>query len=74
VQSQITTSMGGYLVSGAGAFCSAEKRDEVDRFFTEHKVPAAERALGRAKDQINDCIQLRTEQEPKLQQWIASQK
>ena len=74
VQAQLTTSMGGYLVSGTGSFCSAEKRDEVVSFFTTHKVPASERALARAKDQINDCIELRSLQEPKLKEWIASQK
>lgn len=74
VQAQITTMMGSYLVSGAGSFCSAEKRDEVERFFTVHKIPASERALARTKDEINDCIELRSDQEPKLQQWIQTQK
>jgi aminopeptidase N len=74
VKSQITTSMGGYLVSGTGNFCSAEKRDEVVSFFTTHEVPASEHALARAKDQISDCIELRSLQEPKLKEWIASQK
>lgn len=74
VRAQITTMMGGYLVSGTGSFCSAEKRDEVVDFFTTHKVPAAEHALARAKDQINDCVELRSLQEPNLKTWIASQK
>jgi aminopeptidase N len=74
VQAQITTMMGSYLVGGTGSFCSAEKRDEVVSFFTTHKVPAAERALKRAQDQINDCIELRTLQGPNLQTWISAQK
>ena len=74
VQAQVTTSMGAALVSGTGGFCSAEKRDEVMNFFETHKVPASERALARARDQINDCIELRSLQEPKLKEWIASQK
>ncbi|HZD47445.1 MAG TPA: M1 family aminopeptidase, partial [Silvibacterium sp.] len=74
VQAQLTTSMGGYLVSGTGSFCSAEKRDEVVSFFATHKVAASERALARAKDQINDCIELRSLQEPNLKAWIATQK
>ena len=51
-----------------------EKRDEVVSFFATHKVPASERALTRAKDQINDCIELRSLQEPNLKEWIAEQK
>lgn len=74
VKAQLTTSMGGYLVGATGSFCSAQARDQVVDFFTTHKVPASERALARAKDQINDCIELRGEQGPKLKEWIAARK
>jgi aminopeptidase N len=74
VQAQLTTAMGGYLVGGTGSFCSAEARDQVESFFSAHKVPASERALTRAKNQINDCIELRAAQEPKLKEWMATQK
>ena len=73
VQAQITTSMGGYLVSGAGAFCSEQKKQEAVDFFSAHPVPASGQMLQRAKDQIDDCIQLRTDQGPKLQQWVGGQ-
>ena len=74
VNAQMTTMMGADLVSGSGSFCSADKRDEVVSFYTTHKVHAAERALSRAKDQMNDCIELRSSQEPELKEWIAAQK
>ena len=74
VQPQLTTMMGGYLVGGAGSFCSVEKRDEVVSFYSTHKVPAAERALARAQDRINDCIELRSAQGPNLKTWVAAQK
>ncbi|GGH07097.1 aminopeptidase [Silvibacterium dinghuense] len=73
VSAQMTTMMGGYLVAGSGSFCSAEKRDDVVSFYSTHKVHAAERALYRAKDQMNDCIELRSAQEPKLKSWIAGE-
>jgi aminopeptidase N len=73
VNAQMTTMMGAYLVSGSGSFCSADKRDEVVSFYTTHPVHAAERALSRARDQMNDCIELRSAQEPKLKEWIAAQ-
>ena len=74
VSAQMTTMMGAYLVSGSASFCSAEKRDEVVSFYTTHKVHAAERALSRAKDQMDDCMELRSGQEPNLKEWIAAQK
>ena len=74
VQAQLTEMMGGYLVSATGSFCSAAKGQEVQTFFTEHPVHAAERALARAKDQINDCVALRAAQEGNLQGWLATHK
>jgi aminopeptidase N/puromycin-sensitive aminopeptidase len=74
VQAQLTEMMGGYLVGAAGSFCSAEKAQEVETFFTAHPVHAAERALARAKSQINDCVQLRSAQEANLDSWLAKHK
>jgi len=73
VQAQITTAMGGYLVSGAGAFCSEEKKQEAVNFFTAHKVAASGTSLQRATDAIDSCIQLRADQGPKLEQWMQGQ-
>ncbi len=74
VQAQLTEMSGGYLVSAAGSFCSTEKSQEVESFFTAHPVHAAERALARAKSQINDCVELRAAQEPNLRTWLAAHK
>jgi len=74
VQAQLTEMMGGYLVGSTGSFCSAEKAQEVETFFTAHPVHAAERALARAKSQISDCVQLRSAQEANLDSWLAKHK
>lgn len=73
VHAQFTTNSGSRVVGAAGTFCSVEKRDEVASFFGTHKVDAAERTLAKSLDNINDCVRLRTEQEPNLQRWLASQ-
>jgi aminopeptidase N len=74
VQAQFTTAMGGYLVSGTSSFCSAEKRSEIEQFFSSHPVAASSHSLQRAKDAIDACIELRSDQEPKLARWIAGGK
>jgi hypothetical protein len=61
------------IVGNAGSFCDAAKRDEVQKFFTEHKVEAAERTLKLTLEQINSCIDLRAHQEPNLQTWLQNQ-
>jgi len=73
VHAQFTTNSGVRVVNATGSFCTVEKRDEVASFFATHKVDAAERTLAKAIDSINDCIQLRANQQPSLHQWLATQ-
>ena len=73
VKTEFTPLNGGFLVGATSDFCSTEKRDEVVSFFSTHKVPSSERALKRATDSINDCIELRSLQGPKLKEWLAKQ-
>jgi aminopeptidase N/puromycin-sensitive aminopeptidase len=73
VKAQLTTEMGGYLVGATGGFCSTEMRDDVQNFFSSHKVAASGRALNRATERINGCIEFRHLQEPNLKKWLAAQ-
>jgi aminopeptidase N len=61
------------IVGNAGVFCDTAKRDEVQSFFTSHKVPASDRTLKLTLEQINSCIDLRAHQEPNLQTWLQKQ-
>jgi aminopeptidase N len=72
VKAQFTTWAGGALVRSTGAFCTAEKRDQINGFFTTHKVAASASALTRAQNSINDCADLRAEQSANLEQWLSS--
>ena len=71
VQAQLTTAMGGYLISSTGGFCSAEAHKDVESFFATHKVPSSDRALKHALERIDGCQELRTLQEPNLAKWLA---
>jgi aminopeptidase N/puromycin-sensitive aminopeptidase len=73
VQAQLTTEMGGILVNSTGSFCTAAAREEVKSFFAAHKVPSSSKALQHAIEHIDGCIELRTLQQPKLEQWLATQ-
>ena len=73
VHGQLTTMMGAYLVGATGSFCSAEKSQNVQTFFTAHPVMAAQRAVKRSTDAIHDCMVLRAAQQPKLTQWLSQQ-
>jgi aminopeptidase N len=73
VRAQFTTNSGVRVVEAAGYFCSVKRRDEVATFFGSHQVDAAERTLAKSIDSINDCVQLRSTQEPNLKQWLDAQ-
>jgi aminopeptidase N/puromycin-sensitive aminopeptidase len=73
VHAQMTTMMGGYLVQSTGSFCSADRAQEVQTFFTSHPVAAAQEAIKRATNSIHDCTVLQAAQQPKLTEWLTKQ-
>jgi aminopeptidase N/puromycin-sensitive aminopeptidase len=73
VHAQLTVSSGAEVVRATGNFCTVARRDEVISFFATHKIEASERTLAKAVDSINDCIQLRSSQEPDFKTWLQSQ-
>jgi aminopeptidase N/puromycin-sensitive aminopeptidase len=72
IERKATESSGTRIVEATGAFCTAERRDEVAGFFAAHAVEGAERTLAKSIDNINDCIHLRAAQEPELRAWLAA--
>jgi len=60
------------IAGAVGAFCTREKRVEVEQFFKEHPVPAAERTLRQAFERIDSCIALKTREAPAVASWLAA--
>jgi aminopeptidase N len=70
IERKSTVNSGARIVAAAGAFCTVEKRDEVSSFFRAHRVASSERTLAKALDNINDCVLMRSAQEPELRRWL----
>ncbi|HEY6252827.1 MAG TPA: M1 family metallopeptidase [Candidatus Angelobacter sp.] len=70
VEKKITMSSGGEIIFASSSFCDAEHRDDVQHFFTEHKVPSAERVLKQTVERINSCIRYRDHQQGDLATWL----
>ncbi len=72
--SEIEKIVGGFagagLVDAASSFCSAEQREQVQEFFTAHRVASAERGLQQSLERISDCADLKSQQSPQLAQWL----
>jgi aminopeptidase N/puromycin-sensitive aminopeptidase len=65
---------GSAIVHATAVFCSPEKREQVQQFFTEHPAPEAQRSLKQSEEQIGYCIQTKQMQQPALNRWLQQQK
>ncbi len=58
------------IVGATSEFCSAGLRDQVTDFFQAHKIAAAERTYKQSIERINNCVDLKSEQESQLASWL----
>jgi aminopeptidase N len=58
------------VVGATAVFCDAGMRDQVTDFFAVHKVAAAERTFRQSIERINNCVDLKSRQEPQLSSWL----
>ncbi len=58
------------IVAATESFCTDSLRDEVKSFYDAHKIAAAERTYRQSIEHINDCVDLRSQQEPQLASWL----
>jgi len=60
------------IAGAVGAFCSRDKRAEVEQFFKEHPVSAVERTLRQAFERIDNCVAVKERQSRAASAWLAS--
>jgi aminopeptidase N len=70
VEAQLTLSSGGTIVGATRSFCDAGSRDDVQKFFTEHKVASSERTLKQTLERIDSCISYRSQQQSSVSAWL----
>ena len=58
------------IVGATSSFCDASMRDQVVDFFAAHKIEAAERTYRQSIERINNCVDLKSQQEPQLASWL----
>ena len=70
VEKKTTMSTGAEIVFATRNFCSTEMRDDVQSFFGEHKVAAAERALKQSYEDNTTCAKSRLRLKSELGTWL----
>ncbi|MFZ0313096.1 MAG: M1 family aminopeptidase [Candidatus Korobacteraceae bacterium] len=63
----------GVFLYGAQSFCDAQKAAQVQQFFQQHPFPGTERNQKQAIESINNCVQLRDQQQGPLSAWLKTQ-
>ena len=58
------------VVGATDSFCDASMRDAVAAFYSAHKIEAAERTYRQSIERINNCVDLKSQQEPQLASWL----
>jgi aminopeptidase N len=58
------------VVRATSTFCDAGMRDQVTEFFNAHKIEAAERTYRQSIERINNCVDLKSQQQPQLASWL----
>jgi aminopeptidase N len=60
------------IAGSVGVFCSADKKAEVEQFFKDHPVPAAERTLRQAFERIDTCVAMKERQAAPASAWLST--
>jgi len=58
------------IINATDSFCDASMRDEVAAFYSDHKIEAAERTYRQSIERINNCVDLKSQQETQLASWL----
>lgn len=58
------------VVHATSAFCDAGMRNQVVSFFSAHPVEGAQRTYRQAIERINNCVDLKSQQQPELASWL----
>jgi aminopeptidase N len=58
------------IVNATSSFCDAQMRDQVAEFYAAHKIESAERTYRQSIERINNCVDLKSRQEPQLASWL----
>ena len=70
VAGKLTTGSGFAIVNATSHFCSANMRNEVEQFFSDHKVAATSRSLKQSMEMMDSCIHFQAHQQPNLTAWL----
>jgi len=58
------------IIGATSTFCDAHMRDQVAYFYAAHKIEGAERTYRQSIERINNCVDLKAQQEPQLASWL----
>ena len=73
ISPKLATYSPGTVIKTAQYFCESPLKSDVETFFTQHPIAGAERSLRQTLERIDNCINLKQQQQTKLAQWLQQQ-
>jgi ERAP1-like C-terminal domain len=67
---KLATYSPGTIIKAASEFCQPALRADVQNFFTQNAIPGADRSLRQTLERIDNCINLKQQQETNLASWL----
>ena len=62
------------IVRATGAFCDQKSRADLRQFFDSHAVAGVDRTLRQALESIDNCLAFKTQQGPRLKEFLSQAK
>ena len=73
ISPKLATYSPGTVIRSTQNFCEPALRTDVQSFFTQHAIEGSERSLRQTLERIDNCINLKQQQETNLAEWLQKQ-
>jgi aminopeptidase N len=70
IKPKLATYSPGTIIKSTQEFCQPALRTDVQNFFTQNAIPGADRSLRQTLERIDNCLNLKQQQETNLATWL----
>ena len=73
ISPKLATYSPGTIIKTAQEFCESGLRTDVENFFAQHRIEGADRSLRQTLERIDNCVNLKQQQQTNLAEWLGKQ-
>ncbi len=73
ISPKLATYSPGTVIKATQNFCQPALRSDIENFFMQHRIEGADRSLRQTLERIDNCINLKQQQQTNLAEWLQKQ-